>query len=200
MLETNFNYSWALTVDTVRSYAYINSMFSPEECNGIVAMCKDNFKMRAGEVLNGAETLQVESYRDSNIAFCPPTKELAWVYQRITDGVTLLNKDYFNFDLWGFSEGLQFTEYVAPAGKYDAHIDKMNMGVIRKLSIVVQLSDENSYEGGNFEIIEGKTPEQLSRTQGTLLAFPSYVLHRVTPITQGTRHSMVGWITGKPFK
>ena len=200
MLENNFNYSWALTVDTVRSYAYVNNLFTPEECDTIIATCKSNFKMRAGEILNDGQTTSVESYRESNIAFCPPSQDLAWVYQRITDGVNLVNNDYFNFDLWGFAEGLQFTEYVAPAGKYDAHIDKMNMGVIRKLSIVVQLSDENSYEGGDFEIIEGKDPEKLSRTQGTLLAFPSYVLHRVTPITQGTRHSMVGWITGKPFK
>jgi PKHD-type hydroxylase len=199
MIETNFNYSWALTVDTVRSYAYINNMFTSEECDAIIELCKSNFKMRAGEVLNGSQVTPVESYRDSNIAFCPPTADLIWVYQRITDGVNQLNRDYFNFDLWGFSEGLQFTEYVAPAGKYDAHIDKMNMGVIRKLSIVVQLSDENSYEGGDFEIIEGKDPEKLSKNKGTLLAFPSYVLHRVTPVTKGTRHSMVGWITGKPF-
>jgi PKHD-type hydroxylase len=194
MIETNFNYSWGLTVDTVNSYAYINEIFTPEECDIIVTMCKNNFKMSAGTVLS-----EIGSYRESNIAFCPPTTELSWVYQRITSGVNLLNKDYFNFDLWGFAEGLQFTEYVAPAGKYDAHTDKTLMGAVRKLSIVLQLSDENSYEGGDLEIIEGKDPQKLLRTQGTMLAFPSYVLHRVTPVTNGTRHSMVGWITGKPF-
>jgi PKHD-type hydroxylase len=40
----------------------------------------------------------------------------------------------------------------------------------------------------------------MARARGTVIAFPSYVLHRVTPIIAGTRKSLVVWITGPKFR
>ena len=99
-------------------------------------------------------------------------------------------------------EGLQFTEYKSPGQHYDMHIDKLSGGVVRKLTFVLQLTDPDTYEGSDLEMIlgAGKDTFKTLRTRGTLILFPSYNLHRVTPITKGTRHSLVGWITGKPFK
>jgi PKHD-type hydroxylase len=62
------------------------------------------------------------------------------------------------------------------------------------------LTDPNEYEGGDFEILDEVPGEKLKRTRGTLLAFPSYTLHAVTPVTKGTRNSLVSWISGKPFR
>jgi PKHD-type hydroxylase len=64
----------------------------------------------------------------------------------------------------------------------------------------LQLNDPNEYEGGNFEIMTGKNIETIKLEQGEVIVFPSYILHRVTEITKGTRNSLVGLASGKPFK
>jgi PKHD-type hydroxylase len=104
------------------------------------------------------------------------------------------------FDIFGFQEGLQFTEYNAPSGHYGKHVDNIFNGQIRKLSVSVQLTDPTKYEGGNIELYLANEPAIMTKKQGSLILFPSSVLHAVTPVTKGTRHSLVGWITGKPFK
>jgi len=191
--------TWLFKLDTVEKYAYYKKLFSPKECNDIISYVKTKHTLQPAMILNKDEPIQTD-IRDSNIVFLTPCPELEWVYRRLTDCVLLLNKDYFNFDLYGFTEGLQFTEYNAPGGKYNAHIDRMFNLSVRKLSIVLQLTDPSEYDGGDFEIIEGRHCEKLNREQGTLLAFPSYTLHAVTPVTRGTRNSLVGWISGPPFK
>jgi PKHD-type hydroxylase len=189
------NPSWSLQTDPIERWAFAKNLFTPQECDSIIAECK-KYKMHLGTTMgnNG------ESYRKSNVVFVTPTPELVWVYQRLTSCVIDLNSKFFNFDLSGFNEGLQFTEYVAPDGKYDYHVDKTYKTVIRKLSIVVQLSDPQEYDGGEFQYLDSAEPEVLSKERGCLLAFPSWAMHRVTPITRGTRYSLVGWITGNPFK
>jgi PKHD-type hydroxylase len=122
-------------------------------------------------------------------------------YQRLSAIVLSLNEQFFKFDLHGFGEDLQFTEYVAPSGKYNSHVDRAFGTAIRKLSIVVQLTDPDTYEGGDLELLPSiEKPVKPPRTRGTLIAFPSFQLHRVTPVTSGTRNSLVGWINGKQFK
>jgi PKHD-type hydroxylase len=76
----------------------------------------------------------------------------------------------------------------------------MYNGTVRKLSFVLQLSDPKNYKGGELQIHLGETPNVMKKEQGTVVAFPSPTLHEVTPITKGKRYSLVGWITGKPFK
>ena len=164
----------------------------------MIDICK-SFPLEDG--LFGTEFSADNRVRDSKIAFVPPIQEMTPFYQKLTDGVFLLNDRNWNFDLFSFNEHLQFTEYCAPGGKYDSHVDTWFGGPIRKLSIVVQLSDENEYEGGDLRAFFSiERPMPLPRTRGTLIAFPSYVLHQVTPVTHGTRHSLVGWVTGNPFK
>jgi PKHD-type hydroxylase len=152
--------------------------------------------MHLGKINNGTSP----DYRNSKIVFIQPVAEIAWVYRKLTDVVLSSNNAHFKFDLFSFGESLQFTQYDAPSGKYNYHVDKVVNGPIRKLSMVLQLSDEQSYEGGEFEILDSDIPEQLPRKQGTVLLFPSYTMHRVTEVTKGTRHSLVGWINGPMFK
>jgi len=70
----------------------------------------------------------------------------------------------------------------------------------RKISITVQLSDPDEYEGGDFEFLIGKEIIKLPRKKGCAIVFPSYFLHRVTPVTKGTRKSLVLWGSGQPFR
>ena len=70
----------------------------------------------------------------------------------------------------------------------------------RKLSVTVQLSDPSEYEGGGFEFLECPNPDESSRKKGTVLVFPSYLKHRVLPVTKGTRKSLVAWFEGPRWK
>jgi PKHD-type hydroxylase len=69
----------------------------------------------------------------------------------------------------------------------------------RKLSFSIQLSDPNSYQGGDLEFLPDM-PGIYKKAQGSLLIFPSYLTHRVSAVTQGTRYVIVGWIHGPMFK
>ena len=126
--------------------------------------------------------------------------DLDWVFRKITDIVLNLNDRFFQFDLHGLNEGLQFTNYKAPSDKYEKHVDRAVDGVIRKLSLSIQLTDPKEYEGGELFLYENEKGTEMKKEQGTLILFPSYILHEVKPVTKGERNSLVSWVTGKQFK
>lgn len=114
----------------------------------------------------------------------------------------------FGFDLNMFYE-IQFTEYDSSMGGfYGWHEDLLwvppeGRNSQRKLSFVTQLTDPSEYDGGDLELkIEGQElPDRdLLRKQGTSLVFPSFLRHRVTPVTRGVRYSLVTWYEGPPFR
>lgn len=136
--------------------------------------------------------------RNSRIAWLRNDAEWAWLFARMHYYAHLFNARY-RFDLWGFTESFQFTEY-GPGGHFDWHVDDGVPGAWpRKLSFTLQLSDPGSYEGGDLEIW-GLEKISASRERGTLICFPSYMLHRVAPVTRGIRRSLVAWVTGEVFR
>lgn len=187
------NATWQFETDAIQNWAYMDNIFSPEECASIVAI--GNEKLEKATVANDA----LGDIRESKIAWLTP-KDIEFAFRRVTDSVTTLNRQFFNFDLFGLAEGFQFTRYDAPNGKYGMHIDKTLNGPVRKLSLTIQLSSPEEYEGGELALQWGIEPEVMPKAQGKLVAFPSYVLHEVKPVTKGTRYSLVAWVTGKPFK
>jgi PKHD-type hydroxylase len=81
------------------------------------------------------------------------------------------------------------------------------VGKVRKVSMTLNLNQPGEYEGGNLKFDFGphttnnRFHECLEiRPQGSMIVFPSYVYHQVTPVTRGTRYSLVLWNLGKPFK
>jgi PKHD-type hydroxylase len=111
-----------------------------------------------------------------------------------------MNDQYFGFDLTGMEQGLQFTRYTAPGEHYDWHVDRGHLTATRKLSLSVQLNDPAEYKGGELQFKFGGKDETVKKERGMVTFFPSYTLHRVKPVTQGTRYSLVAWISGPPFK
>ena len=132
----------------------------------------------------------------------PNTPETTWVFEKLANVVSSLNSQYFRFDLTGFGEQIQLTHYDSSEhGMYGWHVDFGKTGPSRKLSIVMQLSDPSEYEGGNLELQpHGKEVIKIKKQRGLVVAFPSWTLHHVTPVTQGNRQSLVSWITGPAFK
>jgi PKHD-type hydroxylase len=188
--------SWSFKTDHIENWTYIPDLFSKQECDMIVEY-GNSLGLEQSTIYKN-EKVVIETSRKSEHVFISPDPQIDWLYQRLTHGVTNINEEFFKFDLFGFGEGLQFTKYEAPASHYDYHVDRILHGQIRKLSITVQLTDETEYEGGNFQMFG--SDQILPRKQGVMLVFPSFMVHRVTPVTKGTRYSLVGWVNGKPFK
>ena len=101
----------------------------------------------------------------------------------------------------GALEDFQFTVYHASeGGHYDWHIDWGLAQVQRKLSASLQLSDPAQYEGCDLQFQGMRQVEAAPRDRGAVIVFPSFILHRVTPISSGTRKSLVVWASGPKFK
>ena len=147
-------------------------------------------------IFTSAENMQ--GIRSSRIRGVPDQ----WVQDLLWHYVALANAKAFDIDVQNDAE-IQFTEYdAAKAGHYDWHHDIQWHGdgmSDRKLSITVQLSDPSEYEGGAFEFDEVKTNADFT-SKGTILIFPSYLRHRVSPVTKGIRRSLVAWFKGPRWK
>ncbi len=187
------NPSWNFYLDQVNSYAYWEKAFTEKECEKIIKIAKDKGLIK-GTTNNNSDV------RSSKINWLYSSDDLEFAFRKITDIVLNLNKRFFQFDIFGLNEGLQFTNYKAPSDKFGKHIDRINNSVVRKLSLSVQLTKPEEYEGGELILYTDDKGTEMKKEQGTLLLFPSYTLHEVKPITKGERNSLVAWVTGKEFK
>jgi len=191
------NPSWNFYLDKVHTYAYWEKVFTPEECKKIIKIAKDKGLIK-GTI--GAKSKKASNIRLSKVSWLYPDDNLDWAFRKITDVVLNLNERFFQFDIFGLSEGLQFTNYKAPSDRYGKHIDRSFNFLVRKLSLSIQLTDPKEYEGGELLLYESEKSTEMKKEQGTLILFPSYILHEVKPVTKGERNSLVAWVTGKQFK
>ena len=140
-------------------------------------------------------------YRRSDVRWLSKDSDSIWVFERLAHVVSTINAAHYGFDLTGFGEPLQLSNYhEGNQGAYHFHQDLIAEGVSRKLSVVLQLSDPAEYEGGNLQLLLGKEPINMSKQRGHIAVFPAWTLHQVTPVTKGTRQSLVSWVSGPPFK
>ena len=122
-----------------------------------------------------------------------------WIYERIMGMVNEANNHLWDFNLSHAAESLQYTEYPPEGGHYDWHIDcGHHIQAQRKVSITVQLNDD--YEGGELQLWRGQKPATALKEKGCVVIFPSYMLHRVKPVTKGTRNSLVLWVGGDHYR
>ncbi len=142
-----------------------------------------------------------EDLRRTQISWLSLNSETEWLYQKLGYIARQLNGKFFGFDLSGFCEDLQYTVYDGAGARYGWHRDKgSNTPAPRKLSLVLQLSDPSEYDGGDLELLLEEAPLTVKKEKGLVYAFPSYVLHQVTPVTRGVRRSLVVWLVGPRFR
>jgi len=123
------------------------------------------------------------------------------VFERLAGVVSKINAQHFRFDLTGFGEALQLTNYdQAENGMYGWHQDCGGGGVSRKLSMAMQLTDPIEYEGGDLQVFTSGEPASIRKKRGLITIFPSYTVHQVTPVIRGSRQSLVAWVSGPAFK
>ena len=206
-------------------YWYFKSAIPPRICDDIIKyglQHKEDMAITGGQgrdrdlkkqPLNKKEIKDVKKKRDSNIVWMSDR----WIYKEIHPYIKQANRNAgWNFN-WDWSEACQFTKY-KPGQYYDWHCDGWERvyekegptkGKIRKLSVTVSLSNEKDYEGGELEFdFRNKDPYKKRNVRvckdilpkGSLVVFPSFIWHRVKPVTKGVRYSLVVWNLGYPFK
>jgi PKHD-type hydroxylase len=177
------------TKDTEQiSTATFLQLFNPAECARII----EEFKIKkpveakiAGDIKDGR--------RSTLIHPIPYTDESKDIYETIADRVGRYNQFGFDFDISGLYGDLQLLEY-DEGDYYDWHMDiGPGEAAHRKLSVIIQLSNPDDYEGGEVVFKASEKERELPKNQGQIAVFPSYILHKVNPITKGKRYALVTW-------
>ena len=166
-------------------------IISPDMCNKYIEDCKKECVLKEGDTFSASVATR--------------QTQIGWIYNPALIELTRqyteeANRNAFNVDI-SYIPAIQFGEYTQ-GSYYGWHHDidwTQNNGFDRKLSVVVQLSDPDDYEGGVFQFKEVESPASFS-TQGSILVFPSYLTHQVTEVTQGTRYSLVCWAEGSRWR
>tara|TARA_R110002012_G_scaffold173707_1_gene338501 strand:- start:959 stop:1558 length:600 start_codon:yes stop_codon:yes gene_type:complete len=181
-------------------------------CDEIVKLGLTGTKNRATVESDGIKKGEVQNskIRNSDVVWIKDE----WLTKLVQSYVQTANQSAdWRFD-FNQPEHAQFTIYDKNQHydwhqdlSYNKYLKGMNPDTQRKLSATVQLTDESKYKGGEllFKDLKGKNePEILTnkvfKKKGTIVVFPSYMLHKVTPVTQGIRHSLVMWFRGPSFK
>lgn len=174
----------------------IRDFLSENEVNQLRIRLQD-FTLKDG--LIGGRNVKSD-VRRSKVHFIRKNLEFSNLYLKIFRHVQKFNNEFFKFHLSEIDEDIQYTEYdESYKGHYDWHVD-CGYSNTRKLSLVVQLSDPSEYEGGELQVHNGESPHRTcTKEKGAMILFPSFLHHRVTPVTKGTRRSLVLWISGPPF-
>ena len=203
-------------------YWYFKSAIPPKICDDIIkhGLSQAETMARTGDYgdkeLTKDQIKNMQKKRKSDLVWLNDT----WIYKELHPYVHTANKNAgWNYQ-WDRSESCQFTKYKLNQ-YYDWHCDGWdkpyekkgpNNGKIRKLSMTCQLTDGSEYEGGELEFdFRNYDPHMRDETKhltkvkeilpkGSIVVFPSYVWHRVKPVTKGTRYSLVVWNLGYPFK
>jgi len=196
-------------------YYYYQKALSPRFCEHII---KYGLRHETKRALTGYKTNAsfnegdkdqlklLKKKRDSQVVWMDDP----WILREIRPWLVKANKESgWNFQ-WDGSEAFQFTQYDKDQ-YYDWHVDSFDPGddqkKTRKISLTLTLSKPEEYKGGELEFSfpTAGSPRPKFRVcseikdQGSIVFFPSFVLHRVKPITKGRRHSLVCWHIGDPF-
>ena len=198
-------------------YWYFKSALTPKFCDDVIKyglQQKDAMALTSSygnKKLTKQDVLNLKKRRNSDLVWLNDT----WIYKEIHPFVVEANqKAGWNFQ-WDSSQSCQFTKYKLNQ-YYDWHCDSFNKigsnGKIRKLSMTCQLTDGSEYQGGELEFdFRNYDPPQRDESKhlvkckeilpkGSIIIFPSFVWHRVKPVTKGVRYSLVVWNQGFPFK
>lgn len=177
------------------------SALTAAECDAIIRRA-ESYGNQSATVGFDKGSRSDEAYRSSAISWFDPHREKD-IVERLMQFVDASNRTNFGVDIVAPYE-LQFTEYHGTRrGKYDWHQDvwlESPRPFDRKLSVVVQLSEPDDYEGGTFEFFGVQHPGVTFAPRGSMLIFPSFLQHRVLPVTKGLRRSLVTWVEGPRWR
>ena len=184
--------------DEFADYSWFTTLFNEEEVNAIRSLWSAEAAKEAEVNMSGKKQSKADLRRSQLMWIKPDSND--WIYDKLGQACIQTNAGKYKFDILGFQTELQLASYEGN-GFFEWHMD-FGPGDVsnRKLSITVQLSDPNEYEGGELQFMINQNIVTAPKEKGTAIIFPSFALHRVTPVTSGCRKSIVGWIGGPPYK
>ena len=142
------------------------------------------------------------NYRRSDVMFLTDMSRLSDIYNAVINTALEVNNVHFKYSL-NYVEPLQYSVYNSSnLGCYDVHTDsylRSTSGFIRKLSFSILLDDPQDFEGGDLLLHTTSEPFKVNMNKGDMFLFPSFIPHSVSPVTQGVRRSLVGWVCGPNF-
>ena len=198
-------------------YYYFQSAVSPDVCKKIIDL---GYKEKIEKSKTNLEIINKEKTEARKSFSCGLNEQ--WIYDLLYPYLNEANKGAgWNFDT-DWSESLQFTVYKTnnyyswhrDSGIDESYIHNSNQkninGKIRKISMTLLLNDGKDFKGGDLQFDMGRNDMGVTkksiltckeaRFQGSIIFFPSFIHHRVSPVTKGTRYSLVMWTLGKPFR
>ncbi len=169
--------------------------FSDEEMDALIQAAENDF-MNA--TVGGHNTHP--DIRRSQVHWLD-REQYDWAYTKVWQAIQKVNKSSYGFDITNFEGRMQVTRYhEVDQGHYTWHMDGGVKTANRKISLSVQLSRSDEYEGGNIGFFYTSQERFASRDRGAIVTFPSWVMHRVTPVTKGVRYSLIAWIVGPRWR
>ena len=190
-------------------YAYFNDVFTKDELKKIIEISTE-ISLTDGSISDGTRGPRVSKINHQTL-----NENNKWIFDRLNQLIMHCNWEFFDYNLTGY-EYYQYAEYNAEdTGQYDYHVDIMFGGSnlqrgpegieTRKLSVSLLLNEpEVDFEGGEFYMSvggPGNVGEEITDLKlGTAILFPSFIVHRVAPVTKGVRKSLVVWVTGPKFR
>lgn len=189
-------------------WQHFASLISKAEADEIISHCNERYRPEQATVGHGSNRAVNENIRRCKVRWLKrDDPALRTLFQIIDTSALMANGNAFGFDLQGFHE-VQMLEYTgAMKGHYDWHEDlcwkpdsDKRTPFQRKLSMVMQLSDPNTYEGGRLELDRDSLPQNLFRNPGDTVFFPSFLKHKANVVSTGVRYCLTAWWQGPNFR
>jgi PKHD-type hydroxylase len=188
-------------------WCYFKSYLDKDTCEKIIKDASELPEQDAYVGLNDSNLKIDSANRRSKIKFINANDwRFTYLFDTLWKTAIQANNDFFNIHITRLNF-VQLAEYDASyMGEYKEHHDVFWMNndpfYHRKLSCIIQLSDPNDYEGGDFEMTDCSVPidREEVRQQGSIIYFPSMLRHRANPVTKGTRYSIAAWFEGPKWR
>jgi len=188
------NYCWSKNGFTNEEVERVDSLVDPGDF-------KDGVLRSKNDKLKELDRKTSYKVRKSKVIWIAHNDKSAWLYDKLLGFISTGNKGRWDFTLVGMTESIQYSHYDSNQSHYGYHLDLGNgPSARRKISVVVQLSDPSEYEGGELIFYIRNSETIVPRKKGAVIMFPSYFLHKVTPVTKGLRKSLVAWVSGPAWK
>lgn len=164
--------------------------FDPGDCARVIE-----------EVLKGKiNTYEPEHFGRFHGTFIPYSDDTAWIYGKLYDLALEMNKEAYSFDPLDMVECIWYYEF----GKGDNINWHTDIGVGspfsgRKLTLILNLSASDDYRGGQLVFNNGEIMAA-SRAQGTVTAFPGYLVNSTEEVTSGVKKILVAWFGGENLR
>jgi PKHD-type hydroxylase len=189
---------------TKEEFAYWEDFLTEQELDILNSLPEWDYTKKGrigGTSANGGYNPEI---REMEISWFNYSSQTAFFWEKVSGVVAHVNARFFGFDLTGFHEPAQLGLYDAKtSGFYDWHVDGSGKdgNVPRKLSMALLISDPREFVGGELQLkTTSDNPITVEQKRGRAWFFPSYALHRVNPVTEGLRKSIVLWAGGPAFR